>query len=134
MIRDDGSRRNQAYVWEAVNESAAAWHEKYYLPDEEGCFENSWYDCGTQDFTVARGAGMKLGVQICTKCDFSNGRGIMPVPASIYCWCRVQACMRPLKNGLPAGRRRLSVPVPIAYHPTCGALQPRRPTSAVLDG
>ena len=67
VIRENGSRRNQAYVWEAVNGSAAGWHEKYYLPDEPGYFEHSWYDLGTQDFTVARGAGMKLGVHICTE-------------------------------------------------------------------
>ena len=41
VIKENRSRRNQAYVWEAVNDSAAAWHEKYYLPDEEGYFENS---------------------------------------------------------------------------------------------
>ena len=70
VIRENGSRRNQAYVWEASNGSAAAWHEKYYLPDEPGYFEHSWYDRGTQDFTVARGAGMKLGVQICTEMWF----------------------------------------------------------------
>lgn len=70
VIRENGSRRNQAYVWEAANGSAAAWHEKYYLPDEPGYFEHSWYDRGTQDFTVARGAGIKLGVQICTEMWF----------------------------------------------------------------
>ena len=70
VIRENGSRRNQAYVWEAANGSAAAWHEKCYLPDEPGYFEHRWYDRGTQDFTVARGAGMKLGVQICTEMWF----------------------------------------------------------------
>ena len=28
LIREKGSRRNQAYFWEAAHGSAAAWHEK----------------------------------------------------------------------------------------------------------
>ena len=69
VIRENGSWRNQAYVWGAANGSAAAWHEKYYLPDEPGYFEHSWYDRGTQDFTVAQGAGLKLGVQMAAVCS-----------------------------------------------------------------
>ena len=63
-----------------------------------------------------------------------NRSGAMPVPASIDCWYRVQTPMHPSKNGLPAGRQRRSVPVPIACHPTCGPLRAARPISAVSDG
>lgn len=65
-----GSRRNQAYVWSADTNTATSFHEKYYLPDEPGYYEHSWYDRGDKRFDVARVLGMRLGVQICTEMWF----------------------------------------------------------------
>lgn len=65
-----GSRRNQAYVWSAENAEASPLHEKYYLPDEPGYWEHTWYDRGAKNFDVGRVLGMRLGVQICTEMWF----------------------------------------------------------------
>lgn len=45
-------------------------HEKYYLPDEPGYWEHTWYDRGAKNFDVGRVLGMRLGVQICTEMWF----------------------------------------------------------------
>jgi len=65
-----GSRRNQAYVWTRDTDRAESFHEKYYLPDEAGYYEHTWYDRGEKRFDTARALGMRLGVQICTEMWF----------------------------------------------------------------
>jgi N-carbamoylputrescine amidase len=70
VINPQGSRRNQAFVWEGETGQAAGFHEKYYLPDEEGYWEHSWYDRGDKQFDLARVLGMRAGVQICTEMWF----------------------------------------------------------------
>lgn len=64
-----GSPRNQAYVWNA-EAGATGFHEKYYLPDEPGYWEHSWYDRGEKRFDTARALDMRIGVQICTEMWF----------------------------------------------------------------
>ncbi len=64
-----GSRRNQAYVW-GDETGANGFHEKYYLPDEPGYWEHSWYDRGEKRFDTARALGMRIGVLICTEMWF----------------------------------------------------------------
>ncbi len=70
IVNAAGSRRNQAYVWTAETDNAAPVHEKYYLPDEPGYHEHSWYDRGPKSFDLARVLGMRVGVQICTEMWF----------------------------------------------------------------
>ena len=70
IVTAQGSRRNEAYLWTAAAQAAAGVHQKYYLPDEEGYWENTWYDRGPKSFEVARALGMRLGVQICTEMWF----------------------------------------------------------------
>jgi len=70
VINSAGSHRNQAYVWSAETNSASPLHEKYYLPDESGYYEHSWYDRGEKQFDLGRVLGMRLGVQICTEMWF----------------------------------------------------------------
>ena len=41
VIRENGSRRNLAYVCEATKGNAAAWHETHYLPEEPGYFQHN---------------------------------------------------------------------------------------------
>ncbi len=69
VITPSGSRRNRAYIWTAET-GAEGFHEKYYLPDEEGYWENTWYDRGEKRFDVARALEARLGVQICTELWF----------------------------------------------------------------
>ncbi|WP_420583633.1 carbon-nitrogen hydrolase family protein [Ruegeria sp.] len=70
IVNAAGSRRNEAYVWSADTNSATPAHEKYYLPDEPGYYEHTWYDRGPKAFDVARVLGMRIGVQICTEMWF----------------------------------------------------------------
>lgn len=70
IVNAAGSRRNQAYVWDRETGQAAGVHEKYYLPDEEGYWEHSWYDRGPKQFDLARALGLRIGVQICTEMWF----------------------------------------------------------------
>ena len=69
IVRAHGSYRNQAYVWTAES-GARGVHEKYYLPDEPGYWENTWYDRGDGRFEICRALGMRIGVQICTEMWF----------------------------------------------------------------
>lgn len=70
ILTTGGSRRNEAYLWTAETPEPAPVHQKYYLPDEEGYWEHSWYDRGPKSFDIARALDMRIGVQICTEMWF----------------------------------------------------------------
>ncbi|MFT5115681.1 MAG: N-carbamoylputrescine amidase [Parasphingorhabdus sp.] len=67
---ETGSRRNQAYIWNRESNKVAGFHEKHYLPNENGYWEDNWYDRGPKSFDVARAADATVGVQICTEMWF----------------------------------------------------------------
>lgn len=69
IVREHGSFRNEAYLW-TPERGAQPVHEKYYLPDEPGYWEHSWYDRGDRTFDLCRVLGMRIGVQICTEMWF----------------------------------------------------------------
>ena len=64
-LEANGSRRNQAFVW-TTKAGAARIRDKYYLPDEPGFWEASWYDRGEQSFPIVRALEARVGVLICT--------------------------------------------------------------------
>jgi len=64
-INKDGKRLNEAFVWEKSSGYRPA-HEKYYLPDEEGFWEASWYERGKGDFTPVKCRQALVGFVICT--------------------------------------------------------------------
>ena len=70
IVNESGSRRNLAYVWTRKSNTAEGFHEKYYLPDEDGYWEHTWYDRGLKSFDVARIGDAVAGVQICTEMWF----------------------------------------------------------------
>lgn len=70
IVNTQESRRNQAYLWDAASQTTSGLHEKYYLPDEEGYWEHTWYDRGDKSFDIGRALGMRIGVQICTEMWF----------------------------------------------------------------
>jgi len=47
-------------------------HHKYYLPDEPGFWEASWYDPGDGDFSVVDSGRGRLGFLICTELWFNQ--------------------------------------------------------------
>ncbi len=69
IVDTGGSPRNQAYCWTAAG-GAVGVHEKYYLPDEKGYHEATWYDRGELQFEPCLALGTRIGVQICTEMWF----------------------------------------------------------------
>ena len=65
----EGGRYNQGFLWTAGGGYLAV-HEKYYLPDEPGFWEASWYGRGERDFTPFEHGTARIGMQICTELWF----------------------------------------------------------------
>jgi N-carbamoylputrescine amidase len=61
-----GRRLNEGFLWETDNGYQAV-HEKYYLPDEEGVWEASWYQPGKGDFTLVASHDATIGMLICSE-------------------------------------------------------------------
>jgi len=66
----DGKWQNAGYVREP-NQDAKTIHTKYYLPDEPGFWEASWYARGDGDFSLADTSKGKVGFLICTEIWFN---------------------------------------------------------------
>ncbi len=60
-----GKRHNQAFVWDSAAGFRTA-HTKYYLPDEEGYWEASWYERGSGTFDPVLVGSALIGFVICT--------------------------------------------------------------------
>jgi len=70
VMNAEGSRRNEAYLWSSESDRAFGVREKYYLPNEDGYWEATWYDRGPKSFEPTDALGMTIGVQICTEMWF----------------------------------------------------------------
>lgn len=64
----DGRRLNEGFVWEEGEYRPA--HHKYYLPDEDGFWEATWYERGERSFEVAETAHGSAGFMICSELWF----------------------------------------------------------------
>jgi len=62
---------NTAFIW-SREKGVRYVHEKYYLPDEEGFWEASWYDRGNKSFDLVEVNGIRIGFLICTELWFSQ--------------------------------------------------------------
>jgi N-carbamoylputrescine amidase len=58
-------RLNQGFVWDREVGYRAV-HDKYYLPDEAGFWEASWYSRGDGDFSLFHSGAALAGMLICT--------------------------------------------------------------------
>jgi len=65
-----GKRQNMGYVWEP-GQGTRDVHVKYYLPDEPGFWEASWYERGDGDFSLVDTPTGKVGFLICTEIWFN---------------------------------------------------------------
>jgi N-carbamoylputrescine amidase len=65
-----GKRQNMGYLWDP-EQGAKDVHTKYYLPDEPGFWEASWYKRGDGDFSLADTSKGKVGFLICTEIWFN---------------------------------------------------------------
>jgi len=66
-----GKRQNAGYVWE-TGRGARTVHTKYYLPDDPGFWEASWYERGDGDFSLAETSKGVVGFLICTEIWFNH--------------------------------------------------------------
>lgn len=66
----DGTRQNVGYVW-GPSIGRQDVHSKYYLPDEPGFWEATWYERGDGDFSAFEARGAKIGMLICTELWFN---------------------------------------------------------------
>jgi N-carbamoylputrescine amidase len=64
-------RFNEGFFWEP-DHSYRAIHTKYYLPDEEGFWEASWYQRGNREFVPVQSSKAKIGMLICTELWFTE--------------------------------------------------------------
>jgi len=68
-VNKQNKRHNEAFIWTTESGFRSA-HTKYYLPDEEGYWEASWYERGDGDFEPIQARGARLGFIICTEIWF----------------------------------------------------------------
>jgi len=64
-INHGNQRWNQGFIWKRKGGLSQA-HTKYYLPDEEGFWEASWYHKGNGAFNPIQYDDLKIGFAICT--------------------------------------------------------------------
>jgi len=65
-----GRRFNEGFLWDKKS-GCHSCHVKYYLPDEKGFWEASWYERGEGDFRVYSWGGINIGFLICTELWFN---------------------------------------------------------------
>lgn len=65
----DGRRLNSGFVW-TQGAGLNFTHTKYYLPDEDGFWEASWYGREEPDFTPFLAGQARVGYLICTELWF----------------------------------------------------------------
>lgn len=68
-VHREGLRQNEAFVWDARSGYRPA-HTKYYLPDEPGFWEASWYSRGDGAFTLTEAGPARVGFLVCTEMWF----------------------------------------------------------------
>lgn len=68
-VLEDGLRRNMGFVWEQSTGTRNC-HSKFYLPDEPGFWEATWYQRGDGEFCLARTEKAAFGFLICTELWF----------------------------------------------------------------
>lgn len=66
-----GRHYNEGFIW-GREVGCRAVHTKYFLPDEEGFWEASWYERGRREFAAVRIGGALVGFLICTELWFSE--------------------------------------------------------------
>jgi len=70
-VIDKGIRKNMAFVWQAES-GLRDIHAKYYLPDEPGYYEATWYSRGNGIFSAYDTKAGKVGFMICTELWFTE--------------------------------------------------------------
>ncbi|MCF6248183.1 MAG: carbon-nitrogen hydrolase family protein [Desulfobacula sp.] len=69
-VIENAKRLNNGFIF-TKEKGMIPVHDKYYLPDEHGYYEASWYEKGKGDFNVVDINGIKIGFLICTELWFT---------------------------------------------------------------
>ncbi len=70
ITTDDGARHNRSFVWH--DGVVFDGHDKYYLPEEPGFWEASWYSPGDGSFEPMTVGDLNVGFMICTDMWFTE--------------------------------------------------------------
>lgn len=62
---------NTAYVWTQA-EGHQAVHSKHFFPEEEGFYEQSWFDTPVEHFELLEVQGINIGFLLCTEVWFTQ--------------------------------------------------------------
>lgn len=65
-VRMNGRRLNQAYLWTAAT-GPRPLRSKYFMPEEPGNWEASWFQKGDPKFPIFRAGPVSFAVNICTE-------------------------------------------------------------------
>ena len=65
-VNRNGRRLNEGFLWRS-DTGYHPNHLKYYLPNEEGMWEASWYQHGDGDFTPIESQAARIGMLICSE-------------------------------------------------------------------
>lgn len=68
-VEIDAKRLNEGFVW-TPDAGHRAVHHKYYLPDDAGYWEASWYQRGDGSFQAFDAGPLRCGMLICTELWF----------------------------------------------------------------
>jgi N-carbamoylputrescine amidase len=65
-VRLDGRRLNQGYLWSPAA-GVQPLRSKYFLPEEPGSWEATWFERGDPAFPAFRAGAASFGINICTE-------------------------------------------------------------------
>jgi N-carbamoylputrescine amidase len=113
-VTGGGIRNNLGYIWEPGTGIQDV-HAKYYLPDEDGFWEASWYQRGDGRFSVINTSKGKFGFLICTELWFTSTPGSMESRVSTSWYVPGQPPSPRQRNGSPEARLQRLSQAPIVF-------------------
>ena len=75
-LGEDGRRTSRALVFDRSG-ALRSTYEKLHLPEEEGFWETSHYDAGTEPPSAIDGFGVPIGVQLCSDVNRPEGTHLL---------------------------------------------------------
>ena len=69
-VIENGKHLNNGFIF-TQKKGLIPVHDKFYLPDEPGYYETSWYERGKGDFNGVNINGINIGFLICTELWFT---------------------------------------------------------------
>ena len=68
---NEGKFHNTAFIWTKDGGHQKA-HTKYFFPEEDGFYEETWFDRATENFELIEINGIKIGFLLCTEIWFTQ--------------------------------------------------------------